>query len=173
MNALLKDTINKSIIIADQKAELQHLCSLVKRTNSHECCTAIGYWYCWIGRHGNGSWRYCNNHVVENVTNGLVEHVTMPLGQRRAILLPLPPKTQQTLDTQRTQDSLSFPPIDEVGQLRASNSDFKICMAHWWNNITNGSWLASRWYIKTAKWPPSREKLTISTWISTQRGILG
>jgi hypothetical protein len=64
------------------------------------------------------------NHVVENVTYGLVEPVTTPLGRRRAILMPL--QTQQTLDTQRTQDSLSFPPINEVGQLRASNSDLKI-----------------------------------------------
>jgi hypothetical protein len=31
--------------------------------------------------------------------------------------------TQQLLDTQGTQDSLSFPPINEVGQLWASNTN--------------------------------------------------
>jgi hypothetical protein len=65
------------------------------------------------------------DHVIENMTYRLVEPVTTPLSQRRATLMPPPPPIQQTLDTQGTQYSLSFLPINEVGQLRASNSDLK------------------------------------------------
>jgi hypothetical protein len=44
--------------------------------------------------------------------------------------MPPPPNlTQQLPETQRTQDSLSFPPIDELAQLRASNLDLKSCLA--------------------------------------------
>jgi hypothetical protein len=39
--------------------------------------------------------------------------------------MPPPPPTQQPLNIEETQDSLSFLPIDEVGQLQASNSDEK------------------------------------------------
>ena len=65
------------------------------------------------------------DHVIENVIFGLVETETIPLGQRRASLMPPSNLTQQLLETQGTQDSLSFPPIDELGQLRASNLDLK------------------------------------------------
>jgi hypothetical protein len=54
------------------------------------------------------------NHVVENVTYGLVEPVTTPLGRRRPSLMPPPPPTQQPLHVEETQDSLSFPPVNEV-----------------------------------------------------------
>jgi hypothetical protein len=63
------------------------------------------------------------DHVVENATYGLLEPITTPLGRRRANLMPPPPPTQQLLNLEETQDSLSFPPIDEVGQLQASNSN--------------------------------------------------
>jgi hypothetical protein len=63
------------------------------------------------------------DHVVENATYGLLEPITTPLGYRRENLMPPPPPTQQPLNIEETQDSLSFPPIDEVGQLQASNSD--------------------------------------------------
>jgi hypothetical protein len=55
------------------------------------------------------------DYVVENVTYRLVETETMPLGQRRASFMPPPNLTQQLPETQGTQDSLSFPPIDELG----------------------------------------------------------
>jgi hypothetical protein len=63
------------------------------------------------------------DHVVENATYGLLESITMPLGHRRANLMPPPLPTQQLLNIEETQDSLLFPPIDEVGQLQASNSN--------------------------------------------------
>jgi hypothetical protein len=65
------------------------------------------------------------NRVVENATYGLLEPVTTPLGRRRANLMPTPLPTQQPLNIKETQDSLLFPPIDEVGQLQASNSDLQ------------------------------------------------
>jgi hypothetical protein len=65
------------------------------------------------------------DHVVENATYGLVEPVTTPLGHRRENLMPPPPPTQQPLHIEETQDSLSFPLVDEVGQLQASNSELK------------------------------------------------
>jgi hypothetical protein len=65
------------------------------------------------------------DHVIENATYRLLEPVTMPLGRKRANLMPPPPPTQQPLNIKETQDSLSFLPIDEVGQLQASNSDLK------------------------------------------------
>jgi hypothetical protein len=39
--------------------------------------------------------------------------------------MPPPPPTQQPLNLEETQDSLSFPPVDEVGQLQASNSNLQ------------------------------------------------
>jgi hypothetical protein len=57
------------------------------------------------------------DHVIENATYGLVEPVTTPLGCRRANLMPPPLPTQQPLHIEEMQDSLSFPPVDEVGQL--------------------------------------------------------
>jgi hypothetical protein len=65
------------------------------------------------------------NNIIENATYGLVEPVTMPLGRRRANLMPPPPPTQQPLHVEEMQDFLSFPPVDEVGQLQASNSELK------------------------------------------------
>jgi hypothetical protein len=51
------------------------------------------------------------DHVVENTTYRLLEPVTTPLGRRRANLMPPPPPTQQPLNIEETEDSLSFPPI--------------------------------------------------------------
>ena len=65
------------------------------------------------------------NHVVENATYRLVEPVTTPLGHRQANLMRPPRPTQQLLHIEKTQDSLSFPPVNEVGQLQASNSKLK------------------------------------------------
>jgi hypothetical protein len=120
MNALLKETAN---IIADQKVELERLCSLVNEPIAMN--EAL--------QHGIPTAKSEDiemevdtavlDHIVENATYGLVELVTTPPGRRRASLMLPPPPTQQPLETQGMQDSLSFPPIDEVGQLRASNSD--------------------------------------------------
>jgi hypothetical protein len=65
------------------------------------------------------------DHIVENATYRLLEPVTTPLGRRRANLMPPTPPTQQPQNIEETQGSLSFPPIDEVGQLQASNSGLK------------------------------------------------
>jgi hypothetical protein len=83
------------------------------------------------------------NHVVENATYGLVELVTTPLGRRRPSLMPPLLPTQQPLHVEETQDSLSFPPVDEVGQLQASNSELKNRIAALRENTTSGSWPAS------------------------------
>jgi hypothetical protein len=64
-------------------------------------------------------------HVVENATYRLVELVATPLGRRQENLMPPPPPTQQPLHIEETQDSFSFPPINEVGQLQVSNSELK------------------------------------------------
>jgi hypothetical protein len=63
------------------------------------------------------------NHIVKNATYGLVEPITTPLGRRRRSLMPPPPPTQLPLHVEETKDSLSFSPVDEVGQLQASNSE--------------------------------------------------
>ena len=65
------------------------------------------------------------DYVVENATYGLLEPVTTPLGRRRVNFMPPPPPTQQPLHVEEMQDSLSFPPINEVGQLQVSNSKLK------------------------------------------------
>jgi hypothetical protein len=68
------------------------------------------------------------DHIVENVTYGLVEPKPRYLAEEE--LVPYPPNlTQQQLETQRTQDFLSFPSIDEVEELRASNLDFNSRLA--------------------------------------------
>jgi hypothetical protein len=43
--------------------------------------------------------------------------------------MPPPNLTHPPPETQGTQDSLSFPPIDELGELRASNLDLKSCLS--------------------------------------------
>jgi hypothetical protein len=125
----LKETVDKSVIIADQKAELERLRKLVKEpiaTNDvrQEVVNTV---------ETEDTKMEVDvvvlNHVLENVTYGLVETKTMPLGRRRASLMPPPNLQQQLPETQGTQDSLSFPPIDELAQLRASNLDLKSCLA--------------------------------------------
>jgi hypothetical protein len=65
------------------------------------------------------------DNIVENATYKLVEPVTTPLGRSRTNLIPPLPPTQQPLKIEEMQDSLLFPPVDEVGQLQALNSDLK------------------------------------------------
>jgi hypothetical protein len=121
----LKETVDKSVIIADQKAELERLLALVKEpTATNVAPQAVVT----IAEAENTEMEVhvvALDHIVENVTYGLVETETMPLGRRRASLIPPPNLTQQPPETQWTQDSLSFPPIDELGELRAFNLDLK------------------------------------------------
>jgi hypothetical protein len=65
------------------------------------------------------------DYIVKNAMYGLVDPVTTPLGRRRENLMPPPPPTQQPIHIEETQDSLSFPPVDEVGLLQASNLELK------------------------------------------------
>jgi hypothetical protein len=88
INNLLKETVDKSVIIADQKAELEHLRALVK-----EPTTTNNAWQEVVITIETEDTKMEVNvvaldHVIENVTYGLVETETMPLGRRRAILMP-------------------------------------------------------------------------------------
>jgi hypothetical protein len=100
MNALLKETTNKSIIIVDQKAELEHLCSLVKESTAMNDALQQGVATVESEDTEIEVDAAAFSYVVENVTYGLVEPVTTPLGRRRATLMLPPPPTQQPLDTQ-------------------------------------------------------------------------
>jgi hypothetical protein len=127
MNALLKETVDKSVIITDQKVELECLCALVKEPIATIDALQQGVATAKSEDIEIKVDTAVLDHVVENVTYKVLEPVTTPLSRRRASLMPPPPPspTQQPLDTQGMQDSLSFPPIDEVGELRASNSNLK------------------------------------------------
>jgi hypothetical protein len=87
----LKETVDKNVIIADQKAELEGLRALVKEpiaTNDvpQEVVTTA---------ETEDTEMEVDvvalDHVVDSVTYGLVETKTMPLGRRRARLLGGPP----------------------------------------------------------------------------------
>lgn len=98
----MKETIDKSVIIANQKAELERLRELVKEptaTNdawqevvttaeTEDTETEVGI--------------VTLDHVVENVTYGLVETKTMLLGRRRVSLMLLLNLPQQPPETQGT-----------------------------------------------------------------------
>jgi hypothetical protein len=125
MDALLKETVDKSVIIADQKVELDRLRSLLNESTTANVAPQLGVPAVQSEDTKMEVDVVALNHVVENATYGLVEPVTTPLGRRRPSLMPPPPPTQQPLHVEETQDSLSFPPVDEVGQLQASNSELK------------------------------------------------
>jgi hypothetical protein len=123
IDALLKETVDKSVIIAHQKVELDRLRLLLNESpqqgvpaaESEETEMEVD--------------AAALDHVVENATYGLLEPITSPLGRKRENLMLPPPPTQQPLNIEETQDSLSFPPIDEVGQLQALNSDLQNLIA--------------------------------------------
>jgi hypothetical protein len=125
MDALLKETVDKSIIIADQRAELDRLRSLFNESTTANIAPPQGVPAAQSEDTEMEVDVVALNHVVKNATYGLVEPVTTPLGCRRAHLMPPPPPIQQPVYVEETQDSLSFPPVDEVGQLQASNSELK------------------------------------------------
>jgi hypothetical protein len=125
MSHLLKETVDKSVIIADQKVELKRLCSLLNEPIAANEAPQQGVSIVESEETEMEVDAAALNHVLEKETYGLVEPITTPLGHRRANLMPPPPPTQQPLDIEETQDSLLFPPVNEVGQLQASNSDLK------------------------------------------------
>jgi hypothetical protein len=125
MDALLKETVDKSVIITDQKVELDYLCSLLNESTTANVALQQGVPAAQSEDTKMEVDVVALDHVVENATYGLVEPVTTPLGRSRGNLMPPPPPTQQPLHIKEMQDSLSFPPVDEVGQLQASNSDLQ------------------------------------------------
>jgi hypothetical protein len=125
MDALLKETIDKSVIIADQKAELDRLRSLFNESTTANVAPPQGIPAAQLEDTEMEVDVVALDHVVENATYILVEPVTTPLGRRRANVMPPPLPTQQPLHIEETQDSLLFPLVDEVGQLQASNSELK------------------------------------------------
>jgi hypothetical protein len=125
MDTLLEEVVDKNIIIADQKVELNRLRSLLNESTTANVAPQLGVPIVQSEDTEMEVDVVALNHVVENATCGLVEPVTMPLGRRRPSLMPPPPPTQLPLHVEETQDSLSFPPVDEVGQLQASNSELK------------------------------------------------
>jgi hypothetical protein len=98
MDALLKETVDKSVIIADQKVELDRLRSLLKESNTMNVAPQQGVPTAQSEDTEMEVDVVALNHVVENATYGLVEPVTTPLGRRRANLMPPPPPTQQPLN---------------------------------------------------------------------------
>jgi hypothetical protein len=123
MNALLKETVDKSVIIVDQKVELKCLCLLVNEPTTMNEVLQQGVPTIESEDTEMELDAVALDYTVENATYGLVEPITTPHGRRRASLMPPPLQIQQPADTERMQDSLSFPPIDEVGQLWALNSE--------------------------------------------------
>ena len=86
----MKEIVNKNVIIANQKAKLEHLHALVKEpTTTNDARQEV------VTSAETEDIEMevdvvALNDIIENVTYGLVEIETMPLGQRRAILmLPL------------------------------------------------------------------------------------
>jgi hypothetical protein len=123
MDTLLKETVDKSVIIANQKVELDRLRSLLNESRTANEASQQGVPTAESEETKMEVDAAALNHVMENATYGLLEPVTTPLGRKRENLMPPLPPTQQLLNIEETQDSLLFPPIDEVGQLQASNSN--------------------------------------------------
>jgi hypothetical protein len=88
INAFLKETVDKSVIIADQKVELERLHAVVKEpTTTNDARQEVV-----TSAETEDTDMEVDvvtlDHVVENVTYGLVETETMLLGRRRATLMP-------------------------------------------------------------------------------------
>jgi hypothetical protein len=82
MEALLKETIDKSIIVADQKAELNRLCSLLNESTTANVALPQGVPAAQSEDTEVEVDVVALDHVVENATYRLVEPVTTPLGRR-------------------------------------------------------------------------------------------
>jgi hypothetical protein len=125
MDALLKETVDQAVTITEQKVEIDRLQSLLRESRTTNEAPQQG---APAGESEDMEVQVdadALDHIVETATYGVLETVTTPLGRRRANLMPPPPPTEQPLHIEETQDSLSFPPVDEVGQLQASNSELK------------------------------------------------
>jgi hypothetical protein len=68
----------------DQKVELEHLCALVKEPTATNDIPQEGATTAETEDTGMEVDVVALDHIVENVTYGLVEPKTMPLGRRRA-----------------------------------------------------------------------------------------
>ena len=97
MDSLLKETIDKSVIIANQKVELDRLCSVLNESTTSNVVPQQGV----LAAQSKDTEIEVDvvalNYIVENTTYGLVEPATTPLGCRRANLMPPPLPTQQPL----------------------------------------------------------------------------
>jgi hypothetical protein len=82
MDALLKETVEKSVIIADQKVELDHLRSLLNESTTANVAPQLGFLAVQSEDTEIEVDVVALNHVVKNATYGLVEGVTTPLGRR-------------------------------------------------------------------------------------------
>jgi hypothetical protein len=82
MDALPKETVDKSIIIADQKVELDRLCSLLNESTTANVAPQLGVPAVQSEDTEMEVDVVALNHVVENATYRLVEPVTTPLGRR-------------------------------------------------------------------------------------------
>jgi hypothetical protein len=88
INALLKEIVDKSVIIADQKAELERLSALVKEPTTMNDAPQEVVTTAEMEDTEMEVDVVALDHVIESVIYGLVETETMPLGQRRASLMP-------------------------------------------------------------------------------------
>ena len=97
MDTLLKETVDKSVIIADQKVELDRLHSLFNESTTANVAIQQGVPAAQSENTKMEVDVVALNYVVKNVTYRLVEPVTTPLGCRRANLMPPLLPTQQLL----------------------------------------------------------------------------
>jgi hypothetical protein len=88
MDALLKETVDKSVIIADQKVELDRLRSLFNESTTANVAPQQGVPATQSEDTEMEVDVVALDHIVENATYGLVDPVTMPLGRRRENLMP-------------------------------------------------------------------------------------
>jgi hypothetical protein len=79
-NALLKETVDKSVIITDHKAELERLRALVKEPTATNIAPQAVVTTAEAEDTKMEVDVVALDHVVENMTYGLVETETMPLG---------------------------------------------------------------------------------------------
>jgi hypothetical protein len=81
MDALLKETVDKSVIIADQKVELDRLRSLLNESRTANEAPQQGVLAAQLEDTEMEVDVVALDHVVKNATYELVEPVTTPLGR--------------------------------------------------------------------------------------------
>jgi hypothetical protein len=88
ISSLLKETIDKSLIIVEQNAKLEHFCALVKEPTT---TNDVPQWDGAIGDLEDTKMEVnaaTLDHVVVNVTYRVLEPVSTPICQRRASFMP-------------------------------------------------------------------------------------